>query len=214
MLLSRGILARKKAIEPDVRSTTTIREQLQQHRDHAICQSCHQKIDPHGFALESFDVIGGYRTRYRSIGEGDLAERGTIDPMIGGGLRTLLHALVASPLLANATPDDARARLSDQVRHRSEGLFSLKPDGDLPHDQLTHATFSIVGLDCDACSLAVHDILVQVEGVAHATASFGEGTATAWFDPNAVTAERLLTVLNERGVTVRQEAASPDATVD
>ncbi|NDE98160.1 MAG: DUF1585 domain-containing protein, partial [Verrucomicrobia bacterium] len=31
----------------------------------------------------SFDVIGGYRTRYRSIGEGDPAPRGVIDPFIG-----------------------------------------------------------------------------------------------------------------------------------
>jgi len=33
--------------------------------------------------MESFDVIGGYRTRYRSLGEGDKPERGVIDPFIG-----------------------------------------------------------------------------------------------------------------------------------
>jgi hypothetical protein len=27
-------------------------------------------MDPHGFALENFDVIGGWRDHYRSIGEG------------------------------------------------------------------------------------------------------------------------------------------------
>lgn len=75
------------AIEPDVRGTTTIREQLAKHRDHAACASCHQRIDPPGFALESFDVIGGFRDRYRSIGEGDPAPRGAIDPMIGIGFR-------------------------------------------------------------------------------------------------------------------------------
>ena len=40
-------------------------------------------MDPPGFALESFDVIGGRRDRYRSIGEGDPAPRGSIDPFIG-----------------------------------------------------------------------------------------------------------------------------------
>ena len=40
-------------------------------------------MDPPGFALESFDVIGGFRDRYRSIGEGDPAPRGSIDPRIG-----------------------------------------------------------------------------------------------------------------------------------
>jgi hypothetical protein len=71
------------AVEPDVRGSTTIRELLDKHRNHAACAGCHAKLDPPGFALESFDVIGGYRTRYRSIGEGDPAPRGGIDPFIG-----------------------------------------------------------------------------------------------------------------------------------
>ncbi|MCA9267169.1 MAG: DUF1592 domain-containing protein [Planctomycetales bacterium] len=71
------------AIEPDVRGATTIREQLAKHRDNAACAACHRRIDPPGFALESFDVIGGFRERYRSIGEGDPAPRGSIDPFIG-----------------------------------------------------------------------------------------------------------------------------------
>src|SRR5205807_1415376 len=71
------------AIEPDVRGTRTIREQLDKHRTNAACAACHAKIDPPGFALESFDVIGGFRTRYRSIGAGDSAPRRTIDPFIG-----------------------------------------------------------------------------------------------------------------------------------
>jgi mono/diheme cytochrome c family protein len=58
------------AIEPDVRGTTTIREQLAKHRQAAACATCHAKIDPPGFALESFDVIGGWRTNYRTTGTG------------------------------------------------------------------------------------------------------------------------------------------------
>lgn len=70
------------AVEPDVQGTTTIREQLAKHRADPACASCHTKIDPAGFALESFDVIGGQRGRYRSIGEGDVPPRGSIDPRI------------------------------------------------------------------------------------------------------------------------------------
>jgi hypothetical protein len=70
------------AVEPDVRGATTIREQLAKHRDHASCAACHARIDPPGFALESFDVIGGFRDRYRSIGKGKPAPRGSIDPFI------------------------------------------------------------------------------------------------------------------------------------
>ena len=71
------------AIEPDVRGAKTIREQLDKHRTDMVCASCHAKMDPPGFAMEAFDVIGGLRTRYRSIGEGDPAPRGSIDPFIG-----------------------------------------------------------------------------------------------------------------------------------
>ncbi|MFM2143149.1 MAG: hypothetical protein RLZZ476_1693, partial [Verrucomicrobiota bacterium] len=54
------------AIEPDIRGATTIRQQLDKHRNIAACNSCHQHIDPPGFALESFDPIGGYRDFYRA----------------------------------------------------------------------------------------------------------------------------------------------------
>ena len=54
------------AIEPDIRGATTIREQLEKHRDNSSCAACHVHIDPPGFALESFDPIGGYREFYRA----------------------------------------------------------------------------------------------------------------------------------------------------
>ena len=57
------------ALEPDTRGTTTIREQLDAHRSSPVCASCHRVIDPPGFALESFDPIGGFRTNYRIPGE-------------------------------------------------------------------------------------------------------------------------------------------------
>ena len=57
------------SIEPDIRGATTIRDQLAKHRNVESCASCHRKIDPPGFALESFDVIGGWRDHYRATGE-------------------------------------------------------------------------------------------------------------------------------------------------
>jgi hypothetical protein len=62
------------SIEPDTRGAITVREQLAKHRDSESCASCHRQIDPPGFALESFDVIGGYRDRYRSQDKGDTIE--------------------------------------------------------------------------------------------------------------------------------------------
>ena len=58
------------AVEPDIRGATTIRQQLAKHRQVASCATCHAKIDPPGFALESFDVIGGWREYYRTSGNG------------------------------------------------------------------------------------------------------------------------------------------------
>jgi hypothetical protein len=40
----------------------SIRERLARHRTEPTCNSCHSVIDPLGFALENFDVIGGWRT--------------------------------------------------------------------------------------------------------------------------------------------------------
>jgi len=57
------------AVEPDTRGATTIRQQLERHRADTSCNSCHAIIDPVGFALENFDVAGGWRDHYRSLGE-------------------------------------------------------------------------------------------------------------------------------------------------
>jgi mono/diheme cytochrome c family protein len=64
------------AIEPDIRGAVTIRQQLDKHRADSSCASCHRKIDPPGFALESFDVMGGQRNRYRASAEGVKPEPG------------------------------------------------------------------------------------------------------------------------------------------
>ena len=40
----------------------SMRERLAQHRTQSTCNSCHSVIDPLGFSLENFDVIGGWRT--------------------------------------------------------------------------------------------------------------------------------------------------------
>ena len=57
------------AIEPDIRGASTIKHQLVKHRTIVACASCHKKIDPLGFALENFDVIGGWRDTYRTLVE-------------------------------------------------------------------------------------------------------------------------------------------------
>jgi hypothetical protein len=56
------------ALEPDIRGAVTIRQQLDHHRTIETCAACHAKMDPAGFALENFDVMGGWRDCYRAEG--------------------------------------------------------------------------------------------------------------------------------------------------
>jgi hypothetical protein len=41
----------------------TMREAMEQHRSNAICQSCHARMDPIGFALENYDGVGKWRDK-------------------------------------------------------------------------------------------------------------------------------------------------------
>lgn len=52
------------ALTPDLNGAETVRDMLEKHRSDAACMECHRRIDPLGFALESFDPIGRERTRY------------------------------------------------------------------------------------------------------------------------------------------------------
>jgi hypothetical protein len=85
-------------VEPDIRGATTLRELLDKHRDSESCQACHEMIDPPGFALESFDPIGGWRDRFRSLGEGE-----KVDLVVGA--KKAVYRL--------GPPVDASGRLQD-----------------------------------------------------------------------------------------------------
>jgi hypothetical protein len=150
------------AIEPDVRGASTIREQLKKHRDHTVCASCHSRIDPPGFAMECFDVIGGLRTRYRSIGEGDPADRGAIDPFIPIGFRL-------GPQV------DASGELLDERRFTSITEFqSLLAEESRPFLTNLARQFSIYGT---GRNVAFGD-RPQIEAIVEKTESQGGGIRT------------------------------------
>jgi len=72
----------------------TMRERLAQHRTNASCNGCHSVIDPLGFSLENFDVVGGWRTIDEAgkpvDASGTTANGEKIDGL--AGLRTVLLA--------------------------------------------------------------------------------------------------------------------------
>lgn len=69
----------------------SLRERMELHRKNPVCASCHQRMDPLGFALENFDALGKWRT---------VSDEAPIDPSASfpdgtrfegvAGLRTLL----------------------------------------------------------------------------------------------------------------------------
>ena len=46
--------------------TMTLREQFSAHRERADCRGCHEQIDPLGFALENYDAVGRWRSKYNN----------------------------------------------------------------------------------------------------------------------------------------------------
>lgn len=87
-------------VEPDIRGAVTLRQQLAKHRDNASCATCHSRMDPPGFALESFDVMGGWRDRYRALDD-------TKQAVLGRGKNGQLYEF------CYALPVDASGELPD-----------------------------------------------------------------------------------------------------
>jgi hypothetical protein len=87
------------AVEPDIRGSTTIREQLALHRDQPACAGCHAKLDPPGFALENFDVTGRWRTHYRALPESAANKQVSIP---GSDIRYYIQGPAVEPAYALA----------------------------------------------------------------------------------------------------------------
>lgn len=64
------------AIAVDTSQATSVRETLAAHTENASCFKCHRHIDPVGLALENYDAIGGWRSRYQAIYSGPPAAPG------------------------------------------------------------------------------------------------------------------------------------------
>jgi hypothetical protein len=71
----------------------SLREQLQVHRIKSECASCHDKMDPLGFGLENFDVLGRWREQDKGL---PIDSNGTLpsgESFTGpSGLKTILMA--------------------------------------------------------------------------------------------------------------------------
>ena len=87
------------AVEPDIRGAKTIRDLLALHTKDESCAACHARFDPVGLALENFDILGAWRTQYRSIAGGEMVT----------GIDRAGHDFA----YATASPVDASGQLRD-----------------------------------------------------------------------------------------------------
>jgi mono/diheme cytochrome c family protein len=81
--------------EEGARRSTTVRERLAQHRANPACATCHNVMDPLGFALEHFDAVGAWRTQEAGVpidASGELADGTVVD-----GVVSLREALLKRP---------------------------------------------------------------------------------------------------------------------
>jgi hypothetical protein len=80
-----------------IAASLPMRARLSEHRKNPNCASCHNVIDPPGFALENFDAIGRWRALedHKPIdNSGGLADGSTFQ-----GVEGLEHALLQRPEL-------------------------------------------------------------------------------------------------------------------
>jgi copper chaperone CopZ len=106
-------------------------------------------------------------------------------------------------LFPGARPEEIVERLDNLLRSASNHTLGFKPMRTKPRDQLKKVELAVAGLDCEACSLALYEILSRVEGVELVKASFHEGRAIAWIDPDRTDRARLVEALRRREVDVR-----------
>jgi hypothetical protein len=81
--------------ENTVSSMLSVRERLAEHRANSACASCHQLMDPVGFALENFDAVGRWRTM--EAGKPVDASGGLPDGSTFTGVKGLEQALLSRP---------------------------------------------------------------------------------------------------------------------
>ncbi|WP_146391160.1 DUF1592 domain-containing protein [Allorhodopirellula solitaria] len=81
--------------EKSTLTATSLRERLAMHRENESCASCHDLIDPIGFALDHYDALGQYR---EYDGENPIDASGVLpDGTEVGGVSDLEASLLAHP---------------------------------------------------------------------------------------------------------------------
>jgi hypothetical protein len=90
--------------EVDPEGKLTFRQKLEAHRANPACAGCHATMDPIGFALENFDVVGAWRDREKGAGTPLIDASGRLaDGTVVDGAVALRGALMSDPEIFVAT---------------------------------------------------------------------------------------------------------------
>jgi len=161
------------AVEPDATGAVTLRQMIEKHRADPSCASCHARMDPYGLALENFDVIGGWRDRYRLPGQPKKIAQGkemVEEPSLNvvNGIFTPWRAKIRLGSKVDATGELDDGRKFDDVA----GLQSLlvKDEDQLARNLLRQLTIYATGAgnrfsDRDAVEAAIARTRVSGHGI-------------------------------------------------
>lgn len=119
----------------------TLKERIEDHRNHPACMACHMKIDPWGIAFENYDAIGTWRDEVNGKpidASSKLYNEQTLDGILGLKLfllesrqdqfvRAMVHKLATYALGRPLTFTDRAdiERITAKVRLQGDGLKTL-----------------------------------------------------------------------------------------
>ena len=126
--------------DPEI-AKMTLKEQIEDHRNHAACMSCHAKIDPWGIAFENYDAMGRWRDRIKDQpvdSASMLFNQQKLDGMDGlkrfllenrqdQFVRALVHKLTTYGLGRPLTFADRSSidEIASKVRQQGDGLTTM-----------------------------------------------------------------------------------------
>jgi len=97
-------------------------------------------------------------------------------------------------------PEQIIGKFDELLRNASHHTLSIQPLLTTPHDKLTSIEIKVIPLDCRACALALHEILMKIDGVAQVSVSRADGRITALVDPDKTNRAALEEVLTKREI--------------
>lgn len=131
----------------DAAEPKTLRQRLEAHRTNPSCASCHDRMDPIGFGLENYDVLGRWRSEENGL---PVDASGTLPP--GGGF---------------TGPEELKRRLLDRrgefIKHLTRKLLGYALGRELDEfDQcVVDRTVKKLGESDHRAALLVEEIVVS-----------------------------------------------------